>query len=77
MNKAIRKEKRRIEKHSMASIQEGYKIPLVTGNYGLYEEDAREDDQLVIWDLDMGMYVPIELIDWDRMIKDPKSIIKD
>jgi len=57
-------------------IKEGDRVPLITGNYGLYEEDAKWEDQLVIWDLDMGRYVPIDLIDWNRMNKDPKSIIR-
>lgn len=61
-------------------IKEGDRVPLITGNYGLYEEDAKwdngEGEFNAIWDLDMGMYVPIELIDWGRMDKDPKSIVR-
>ena len=58
-------------------LKEGYRVPLEYGNYGLYEDGAKEDGMDVIWDLDSGRYVPIEMIDYDRIEKDPSSVLKD
>ena len=61
---------------SVEDLKEGDKVPLTYGNYGLYEEGARWEDEDVIWDLDSNKYVPIEMIDWDAIHADPSKIIK-
>lgn len=62
---------------NIQDLKEGWRVPLQTGNYGLYEEGAFENGELVIWDLDMGIYVPLEMIDWYKISKEPNCIIKD
>jgi len=126
---------------SIADLEEGWKVPLINGNYGLYEKGAKydflvgynyledmetkkqvfEEDidweatsnaagipldsiddlkiegidivilkngheamfweekyevGLAIWDLDANVYVPIEMIDWNEIKENQKSIIK-
>ena len=59
-------------------LKEGYRVPLEYGNYGLYEVGAKDENGFdAIYDLDMGQYVPIEMIDWARIEKEPESVIKD
>ncbi len=62
---------------STDDLQEGDRVPLTDGNYGLYEVGAKWEDADAIWDLDSGQYVPIELIDWDRIAEDPSLIMRE
>jgi len=51
-------------------------VTLKNGKEAMYWPEYYSHE-LAIWDIDAGEYVPIDMIDWEKIRRDPDSIIKE